>query len=83
MMTIIDTAEKLLDLIKDSSIWIYGAGHIGSQFADVLIKHGLSAKIKGYVVSNMESIGVKKGVYAIDQVKIKDEDVICVAVHDT
>jgi len=83
-MAEIDSTENLLKVISSNNVIIYGAGYIARRFIRGLKKNNLDKKVIEVVTTNgsdEEIYGFK--VKSIDSVIISEEDLICIAVHES
>lgn len=75
-----------LSELKEKEIVIYGTGHVGHKFLGILRRYGLEHQICCFAMTQRPSIGFTiEGipVYAIRDIPIDKNTVVCLAVHDS
>ncbi len=86
-MNKINTADQLINLIKEKNVYIYGAGFVGERFYYALQKYGIGPEIRSFVVTEHSGIvccGLKvQSLSDVIQVFNHDTDLICIATHES
>lgn len=77
--------DNILNLLRNKGIYIYGAGYVSNLFYEKLKRENLGKNLKGFIITfrnfKKENFGYR--VSSIDEVKICEDDIICIAVHET
>lgn len=77
--------EQLIDLLSNEKIIIYGTGHVALKFYRALKKLDIDKNIVCFAVTSfVEEDKTLKGipVKPIETLKLQEEEVICIAVHE-
>lgn len=80
------TIKEIEELLKSKEIIIYGTGHIGKKFLLALKKLGLYDNIFCFAKTDDVEAGEtieNIPVYKISQITMKDNSLVCLAVHDS
>lgn len=80
----IDNTAELINVLRKCKIAIYGAGYVATRFYQSLKEHQLDGNVFSFVTTTGSSLDTDGlSVVAIDQLKIDDHMIICVAVHES
>ena len=83
-MITVENGKELLKTLEDRKIVIYGAGYVAKRFYAALEKYNMEGKVKCFVTSkNSEENILGIASYTICQYMHEDEDIICIATHET
>lgn len=75
---------KLLEIIANNDIAVYGAGFNAERFYKALQKNNLQHKIKCFIVTNCKNNMQFYGKPVIKLENLKEEDIyICIAIHES
>lgn len=77
--------SKIIDILKNNNIIVYGIGHVAMKFYKSLVICGLDKNIECFVVTQKTEItdeidGIK--IKSIDDIESDKNTVICIAVHE-
>lgn len=78
------TCRDLLEVIRSTKFYIYGAGYVGRRFYQALQKYGLQENVYGFITTK-ETADTLMGlpINTIDKISIKESTLICLAVHES
>ena len=78
------TCNEFLSILRSGDFWVFGAGYVSETFWYALCRHGLSDRVRGFLVSGQPVSDRLHGqpVRSVSDAEIGPETVVCLAVHE-
>ncbi len=80
-----DEQDKFFEILANNRLYIYGVGYVANLFWDALERNKLFHNVESFVVSDVKETRYMHGkpVKGIEEIRVTDNSVVCIAVHET